>query len=312
MKSGYSWAELDELSQGKSFSEQENIRKMLIDRNNAQNIPTSKPKKNNKKKKKKKTIDEDALLNKAIKEAEQARKKIQPKPTPKPKTIDPYKMILENIEGEKKQDARRNAEIWVAVSRYVKSQYEGMIQMEGEFKSFEYYEAMLRIHVKDTFIQYMHALKETGSPLISNREDPFLMFSVQKDIMNELFPKVELVLSMKEAVKHGILPNNIFVFNPFKKPIMSAGLFYSFTFKFNILIVFYERDPEVFVYHQNIFNRHGNINDVLAGDIRYIRENRIEALLNEPAYDEDGNSRDVQVTFSTSYHNDAKEVYEMQ
>ena len=66
------------------------------------------------------------------------------------------------------------------------------------FKSFEYYEALLRIHVKDSFIKYMHLLKEKESPLLSNREDPFLMFSVQKDIMNELFPKVELILSMKK------------------------------------------------------------------------------------------------------------------
>ena len=219
---------------------------------------------------------------------------------------------IENIEGEKKQDARRNAEIWVIVSRFVKSQYGNVLQMEGDFKSFEYYEALLRIHVKDSFIKYMHILKEKESTLLTNREDPFLMFSVQKDVMNELFPKIELILSMKKSVERGILPKNIFEFNPFKKPIICAGLFYSFTFKFNMLMVFYERDPDVFVYHQSIFNRHGDINDVFAGDMKYVREKCVEKLLTESAYDKDGNSKNVHVTMNTSYYDDAKETYDMQ
>ena len=92
MKSAFSWAELDDLSQGKPLHEQEHIMQTLIDRNNAQNIPTFKPKKNKKEVKKKKTptVNEDALLNKAIKEAEQARKKIRNTKETDPKIPDPY------------------------------------------------------------------------------------------------------------------------------------------------------------------------------------------------------------------------------
>lgn len=72
-------------------------------------------------------------------------------------------------------------------------------------------------------------------------ETPLVFFSCQKDYA-DIFPEIDMIVSLKHLIAHRLAPNNAMSFNPYGTKLLGFAIFWSFSFDFNLFGGFFRSD----------------------------------------------------------------------
>jgi ABC-type uncharacterized transport system permease subunit len=296
---GYSWAELDELCQKKSFNEQEDIRKRLIERDRelytirtytmetyVETVTIKHPKlKKQKNKKKKKSKDsDDRILDEQLKKKEasmtlwdKVRESYINKILKSMNSSNIAEILSRNLKGERQDvELLKNVGFWNDVCIKV---YEAAASSVKVFQidnpniemkmPRDYYEHMLSHHIVDSLFQCMFMV--IGHNVLAMiHDDHMSMLAIQST--TEMYPKVDTISSIKNMIKYRLVPSRCRTFKlEGHKPIAFAS-FYSLCIEFNMFGCFYIINKQL-VFAWKVYNRSKNIDDVDQKDMYIVRKN---------------------------------------
>lgn len=98
----------------------------------------------------------------------------------------------------------------------------------------KFYEEMLKQYVGQGLVNAFEDYLQRG---IFNdfkpEENPMVFFSVQKDYA-DVFPELDMIVSLRHLIAHKLVPSNAMSFNPFKQSLLGFAVFWSFSFDFNL------------------------------------------------------------------------------
>jgi hypothetical protein len=109
--------------------------------------------------------------------------------------------------------------------------------------SVEFYQEMLKQYVGQGML---HAFDDYIRRGIFDKfkpdDTPLAFFSIQKDF-SDVFPEIDMIVSLKHLIAHNLAPHNAAEFNPFNNNLLGFAIFWSFSFDFNLFGGFF-RSPE--------------------------------------------------------------------
>lgn len=298
-RAGYSWAELDDLCQNKSFQEQEDLRKHLIQRDKelytirtctmeiqfeTVTVKHPKSKKQKNKNKKKKKNDDDRILDEQLKKKEasmtlwdRVRESYTAKILTAMSSSNIAEIISRNLKKEKEDiELSDNVGLWIEICNKVYDAAASSVKVfqidnpNIEVKMpRDYYEHMLSHHIVDSLFHCMFMV--IGHDVLSKiHDDHISMLAIQST--KEMYPKVDTISSVKSMIKNRLVPSRCRSFRlEGCKPIAFAS-FYSVCIEFNIFGCFYIIN-RMLVFAWKVHNRTQCIDSIDQNDMYIVRKN---------------------------------------